>query len=409
MKKQRRFICLLCAIVLTLTTVLGTPSETFGASKSKYWIKVNTQANVVTVYKKANDKWKPYRAMLCSTGTGKGNSYEATPKGTFYVQSRWDWGAMVGGVYARYVVQFYGDFLFHSVPYEEYKNPKSVPTKEYNKLGKDASHGCVRLSLMDAKWIYDNIPRGTKVTVYNSKNPGPLGKPQGIKVSTKKKYNWDPTDPNKKNKTYQLPKPVITISKSKKTLVKPGSAYKLKSGVTAKDPNTFQNLTSLVTVSKVRWYNEKEKKYVEKKFTTDRRGLYKITYKVKYKYGGTTYKTLKIQVADTLSSPSVTTGNDSETGLVTLKWKAVQGAAKYIVYRGDTKTGSYKKMYTTTETKYTNTYQVVPGTTYYYKVKAIAGDKKHVNSNYSKVVTGTALDLSTEEEITTPEETILEN
>ena len=34
------------------------------------------------------------------------------------------------------------------------------------RLGINASHGCVRLALSNAKWIYDNIPRGTKVVIY---------------------------------------------------------------------------------------------------------------------------------------------------------------------------------------------------------------------------------------------------
>ena len=393
MKKKYRWVSLICIFALTATTILSSATMTFAASKdskSKYWLKVNAQANVVTVYKKSDGKWKPYRAMLCSTGTGKGNSYEATPEGTYKVQSRWDWGMMVGGVYARYVVQFYGDFLFHSVPYEEYGDQGSMPTKEFNKLGKDASHGCVRLSIMDAKWIYDNIPRGSKVTVYNSKNPGPLGKPKGIKLTTKKKYTWDPTDPDKDNPKYKLAKPVITVAKSKKTVVKPGSTYKLKAGVTAKDPNTFQNLTNLLTVSKVRWYDEDRGKYVEKKFSTDRRGLYKITYKVKYKYGGTTYKTLKIQVADTLTVPVVSVKSDgdakADSPQVTLSWKPVKHAAKFKVYRASSAKGTYKLMCTTRDTVYMNNVDVAPGTTYYYKVKAVSSTKKFTDSEYSKVV-----------------------
>ena len=250
--KKKKFISVICILAITITTVLSTASMSFGTSESKYWIKVKAQANVVTVYKKVNNKRQPYRAMLCSTGTGEGDSYEATPVGTYYIQGRWDWGAMVGGVYARYVVQFYGDFLFHSVPYEEYGDQASMCTKEFNKLGKDASHGCVRLSVMDAKWVYNNIPRGTKVTVYNSKDPGPLGKPEGIKLTTKKKYTWDPTDPDKDNTNYKLSKPVITVSSPKKLEVEQGSTYKLKSGVTAQDPNTFQNLTGLLEVYKVK-------------------------------------------------------------------------------------------------------------------------------------------------------------
>lgn len=33
-------------------------------------------------------------------------------------------------------------------------------------LGKQVSHGCVRLDINNAKWLYDNIPNGTKVVIY---------------------------------------------------------------------------------------------------------------------------------------------------------------------------------------------------------------------------------------------------
>jgi len=311
MKKNRKFISILCIIALTVTAVMSTATLSFGAtSKSKYWIKVNAQANVATVYKKVDKKWKPYRAMLCSCGTGKKGSGEDTPTGTYYVQSRWKWLQMVGGVYGRYVVQFYGDFLFHSVPYEYYGDLDSMPAKEFNKLGRDASHGCVRLSIMDSKWVYDNIPRGTKVTVYNSKNPGPLGKPKGIKLPKKPRLTWDPTDPSKKNKKYQLPKPVIAVSPAKKLIVQYGSNYTLKKGITAIDPNTFQNLTSLVTVHQVKRYSVSKKKYIKAKFSTKTLAAYKITYRVKYKYGGTSFQTVKIKVVDNLKKPTLIGAKD---------------------------------------------------------------------------------------------------
>ena len=34
-------------------------------------------------------------------------------------------------------------------------------------MGEWVSHGCVRLNLEDAKYIYDEMPYGTKVYVYN--------------------------------------------------------------------------------------------------------------------------------------------------------------------------------------------------------------------------------------------------
>lgn len=34
------------------------------------------------------------------------------------------------------------------------------------RLGMRLSHGCVRLAIENAKWIYDNIPSGTTVIIY---------------------------------------------------------------------------------------------------------------------------------------------------------------------------------------------------------------------------------------------------
>jgi lipoprotein-anchoring transpeptidase ErfK/SrfK len=34
------------------------------------------------------------------------------------------------------------------------------------RLGIRASHGCIRLDINNAKYIYENIPQGTKVIIY---------------------------------------------------------------------------------------------------------------------------------------------------------------------------------------------------------------------------------------------------
>ena len=46
------------------------------------------------------------------------------------------------------------------------KNPSTQSTVQFNKLGQTASHGCIRLSVGDAKWIYDNCALGTKAVSY---------------------------------------------------------------------------------------------------------------------------------------------------------------------------------------------------------------------------------------------------
>ena len=82
--------------------------------------------------------------------------------------------------------------------YNSYHNNDTLSVNGYNKLGTVCSHGCVRLTAGDAKWIYDNCKLGTKVIIYNSSVSGPLGKPSAAKLSYW--HTWDPTDPNKFDK-----------------------------------------------------------------------------------------------------------------------------------------------------------------------------------------------------------------
>jgi len=182
--------------VITITGLgnyTGTKKIEFKIKKDEYYIKINVQANTVTVYKGPDSSnLKPIKAMVCSTGY-------ATPKsGKYTIKSRWNWLKLVGNVYGQYCTQITGDILFHSVPYKK-KSPDTLKYEEFDKLGTKASSGCIRLTVEDAKWIYDNIKKGVTVEFYNSSNPGPLGKPTVMKISNNVNRNWDPTDPNENN------------------------------------------------------------------------------------------------------------------------------------------------------------------------------------------------------------------
>ena len=180
-------------------------------TKSKYFIRVNIQAQVINVYTydKNGNYTVPVKAFVCSTGSGTPSS------GTYTMASsggskRRVW-TLYGGVYGQYVTPIVGDILFHSVPYLE-KNGNDVVHDslkywEYDKLGTKASMGCIRLTTRDAKWIYDNVSLWTKVEFYSSSNPGPFGKPSAQKISNApgNLKNWDPTDPAPNNpwRTYK--------------------------------------------------------------------------------------------------------------------------------------------------------------------------------------------------------------
>lgn len=164
----------------------------------KYCVGVNRKQNVVTVYEKdENGKYtKPVKAFLCSCGKSGGND---TPAGTFKTSDKVRWLSLVDDTYGQYTTRVDGHIWFHSVPYYD-KDPSKLESEEFNKLGRNASLGCIRLSVADVKWLYDNLEWQTIVVIYDSENPGPLGKPEGIKMDLNSaNKGWDPTDTDENN------------------------------------------------------------------------------------------------------------------------------------------------------------------------------------------------------------------
>lgn len=292
---------LLTLLIVTAVLLLATVKAEAASYTGKYWLKINEQQNVVTAYEKVDGKWKPIRAMLCSTGLGG-----TTPKGTFYTQGRWNWGELMNDVYGQYCTHITEDILFHSVYYTEQFNKASQVTSQFNLLGQAASHGCVRLSVADAKWIYYTCRIGTKVTIYRSADPGPLGKPTPTKVYTGRYQYWDPTDPDPANPYYIIKGPTIAASSKKSLAIQYGRKnYDLKNYVKAKDPNTFMNLKKYIKVTKVQRYDAKKGRYVTAKFSTGKLCTYKVTYTVTAPYGKSASTTVKIKVVDNLKAPVI--------------------------------------------------------------------------------------------------------
>lgn len=195
MKKFRILIrSMLCLGILFF---LGAGSNVKAAepeadTRPDYVIYVNRALNCITIKQQnADGTQTPVKSMVCSCGRG---GYE-TPEGTFRTSDCYVWRQMVDGTYGRYAVRFNGKILIHSVPYLAMA-PDTLEWEEYNKLGESASLGCVRVSVEDAKWIYDNCKRGTTVVVYSDGgNPGDLGKPEAAKIGGDLPYRgWDPTD-----------------------------------------------------------------------------------------------------------------------------------------------------------------------------------------------------------------------
>ena len=158
-------------------------------AQSSYQIKINKEMNVTTVYAKDGENGYiiPVKSFLCSTG-------DDTPLGTFKTPEKYRWRLMNSGVYAQYATRLAAgqSFLLHSIIYEKQNNMTLQPST-YNYLGVARSAGCIRYLTSDAKWIFDNCPVGTTVTVYNSQDAGPYGRPV-IPYTIPDTQTWDPTD-----------------------------------------------------------------------------------------------------------------------------------------------------------------------------------------------------------------------
>lgn len=127
-------------------------------SNTNYLVFVNIAEQKTYVYEGSKNDWTLDKTFTCSTGIeGK-----ETPVGVFTVQNRAPWFfSPKYGQGGKYYVQFMGNYLFHSIPFDSDKTTISDPT-----LGVPASHGCIRLSVEDSKWLYDNVKNGSKIIIY---------------------------------------------------------------------------------------------------------------------------------------------------------------------------------------------------------------------------------------------------
>lgn len=143
----------------------ATPKPTPEPTPVPFHIVVDVANQVTSVYgRDENGEYTvPVRQMLCSTGM------KATPSdvgdwvlngrhATWCIFPRW------GNSYARYWTRINGSIAFHSPIYTAVSNT-AMKISSYNMLGQRASHGCIRLSVWDAKWIYDNVGAGTVVSI----------------------------------------------------------------------------------------------------------------------------------------------------------------------------------------------------------------------------------------------------
>ena len=129
-----------------------------------FYIKVSIDDQRVYVYRWEDGDYRHLiRTMICSTGLGN-----STPRGVFvspgHRDSRWHYFVDFN-CWAQYAFVIRGNILFHSVLYSSRSESSLRQSSVYN-LGHKASHGCVRLRVVDAKWIYEHCGPGQVIEVY---------------------------------------------------------------------------------------------------------------------------------------------------------------------------------------------------------------------------------------------------
>ena len=129
------------------------------ASSTNYIMIVDRSTHRVGVFKGRKNSWTNVKYYKCCVGKPS----TPTISGTYTVGSKGKYFDTGTKGRCWYYTQITGNYLFHSVIYDRQNSPKRIID---NSMDAAVSHGCVRLDLENAKWIYDNIPKNTKVIIY---------------------------------------------------------------------------------------------------------------------------------------------------------------------------------------------------------------------------------------------------
>jgi len=148
----------------------------------------------------------------------------------------------------------------------------------------------------------------------------------------------------------------------------------------AKKYEVYRATSSNGTYKKVKTTTNRS--YTDSGLTTDKKYYYKVR-----ALNGTAKGAYSSVKSATPKLKAITSFKAEKSSLTSIKltWGKVNGAQKYEIYRAASKNGTYKKIYTTKNTSYTDK-NLATKSTYYYKVRAyreVNGVKKY--SAYTSV------------------------
>ena len=125
-----------------------------------YRVEVSIDDQRVYVYERMDSgEYELVQTFICSTGLGN-----LTPRGVFldgFPVNVWHHFEKFD-CWAKYSFVVEGDIMFHSVLFDK-DDDKTLREGSLYALGQKASHGCIRLKVKDARWLFTNCKRGTLV------------------------------------------------------------------------------------------------------------------------------------------------------------------------------------------------------------------------------------------------------
>lgn len=118
-------------------------------SGTSYLILVSRSRHEVGVFRGSFNNWNCIKFWSCVTGAPSTPTITGEYRTTGFKRTNLSTDAR-----ACWCTQINGGYFFHSI------------LASNSELGNSQSHGCIRLAVENAKWIYDNIWQGTKVYIY---------------------------------------------------------------------------------------------------------------------------------------------------------------------------------------------------------------------------------------------------
>ena len=137
------------------SNITSTVNKNNYTSSTQFFIYVDLNNFKVNIFKGKKNNWSLIKSYLCTIGKNS----TPTPTGTYKGGVKGLYFGVNKGYKCWYYTSFKGNYLFHSIIYNLDGSIRD------GRLGMRLSDGCIRLLKPNAKYIYDNIPEGTKVII----------------------------------------------------------------------------------------------------------------------------------------------------------------------------------------------------------------------------------------------------